>query len=502
MNNLPQHRQLQQQDLIQPQQTNQSQNQQPALVKQESKQEPIQLSTPQSYQQQQHFQYQQQQPGHGHTQSYNSLQGSSGQNLASFSALPPHPYNLNSHLMGLSMQANVSSSGSSAAGLSSSSLTPVSAGSGLLSGANSGSTTPALAYASAPPSPNLSNLQYNASGNTQYGQSTSSLYHQHPQQHPTQYPYHNQQHQQHQTHSPHSHQNMAPNNLTSSFYPTSPPHQHQQQPYQQQQQGSGTPFAGMPPAPLRPQQQQSQYAPLVPPLSDAQYAQYHQLLGSAFSSAASTPYHSNQSTPYSSMPTSPTLEYQQLADPNMLQKPKRRQVKNACVNCQKACKKCDEGRPCTRCVKYGLIDTCVDSTRKIRKKGIKRGPYKRKVPPSQLGSASASTTPVLSHAVLAGPPTGYMSEPVTALNSPTQSHMLPFTTSSSAMGFAYGNAGSSSGYGFQTQGMDNSYVTPYTTSYSGASLYSSAYGVNDNSHLGSTTSAASNMNGNNSNNLP
>jgi Fungal Zn(2)-Cys(6) binuclear cluster domain len=59
-------------------------------------------------------------------------------------------------------------------------------------------------------------------------------------------------------------------------------------------------------------------------------------------------------------------------------KPKRKQVRNACTNCQKACKKCDEGRPCSRCVKYGLTDTCENSVRKERKRGIKRGPYKRR----------------------------------------------------------------------------------------------------------------------------
>ncbi|KAJ1962480.1 hypothetical protein GGI12_002625 [Dipsacomyces acuminosporus] len=59
-------------------------------------------------------------------------------------------------------------------------------------------------------------------------------------------------------------------------------------------------------------------------------------------------------------------------------RPKRAQVKNACVNCQKACKKCDPGRPCQRCIKYNLTDTCVDSKRKPRKKGIKRGPYKKR----------------------------------------------------------------------------------------------------------------------------
>ncbi|ORZ19499.1 hypothetical protein BCR42DRAFT_409886 [Absidia repens] len=57
---------------------------------------------------------------------------------------------------------------------------------------------------------------------------------------------------------------------------------------------------------------------------------------------------------------------------------KRKQVKNACTNCQKACKKCDDARPCPRCVKYGIADSCVNSVRKERKKGIKRGPYKRR----------------------------------------------------------------------------------------------------------------------------
>jgi hypothetical protein len=59
-------------------------------------------------------------------------------------------------------------------------------------------------------------------------------------------------------------------------------------------------------------------------------------------------------------------------------KSKRRQVKNACTNCQKACKKCDDARPCLRCVKYGISEECVNSQRKERQKGIKRGPYKKR----------------------------------------------------------------------------------------------------------------------------
>lgn len=46
------------------------------------------------------------------------------------------------------------------------------------------------------------------------------------------------------------------------------------------------------------------------------------------------------------------------------------------MNCQRACKKCDDGRPCSRCVKYGIESTCENSSRKERKRGFKRGPYK------------------------------------------------------------------------------------------------------------------------------
>ncbi|KAG4306514.1 hypothetical protein PORY_000502 [Pneumocystis oryctolagi] len=59
-------------------------------------------------------------------------------------------------------------------------------------------------------------------------------------------------------------------------------------------------------------------------------------------------------------------------------KKKRCQVRNACVNCQKSNKKCDEARPCSRCIKHDLFDSCINSKRKKRQKGIKRGPYRRK----------------------------------------------------------------------------------------------------------------------------
>ncbi|KAG2218381.1 hypothetical protein INT45_013332 [Circinella minor] len=73
-------------------------------------------------------------------------------------------------------------------------------------------------------------------------------------------------------------------------------------------------------------------------------------------------------------------------------KPKRKQVKNACVNCQKACKKCDDARPCPRCIKYGIEATCVNSVRKERKKGVKRGPYKQRKG-QDADNASATSQP-------------------------------------------------------------------------------------------------------------
>lgn len=77
-------------------------------------------------------------------------------------------------------------------------------------------------------------------------------------------------------------------------------------------------------------------------------------------------------------------------------KPKRAQVRNACTNCQKACKRCDEVRPCTRCTKYGIPEECVDSERKKRKAGVKRGPYKRKTQDENIiAGASRRILPLL-----------------------------------------------------------------------------------------------------------
>ncbi|KAI0800622.1 hypothetical protein C8Q74DRAFT_1364328 [Fomes fomentarius] len=51
---------------------------------------------------------------------------------------------------------------------------------------------------------------------------------------------------------------------------------------------------------------------------------------------------------------------------------KTRGVKIACTNCQYANKKCDEGRPCRRCVVKGLGDTCVSAERKQRRRAVRQ----------------------------------------------------------------------------------------------------------------------------------
>ncbi|ORE11158.1 hypothetical protein BCV72DRAFT_198365 [Rhizopus microsporus var. microsporus] len=46
---------------------------------------------------------------------------------------------------------------------------------------------------------------------------------------------------------------------------------------------------------------------------------------------------------------------------------KRKKTTRACLHCQKAHLTCDESRPCERCIKRDLADTCIDSVRKRAK---------------------------------------------------------------------------------------------------------------------------------------
>ncbi|ORZ02141.1 hypothetical protein BCR43DRAFT_448835 [Syncephalastrum racemosum] len=48
-------------------------------------------------------------------------------------------------------------------------------------------------------------------------------------------------------------------------------------------------------------------------------------------------------------------------------KPRRKKATRACSHCQKAHLTCDDSRPCQRCIKRGLENTCTDGTRKRAK---------------------------------------------------------------------------------------------------------------------------------------
>ncbi|KAF9414588.1 hypothetical protein BGZ94_000344, partial [Podila epigama] len=277
--------------------------------------------------------------------------------LSSFAAstLSSGPYSINSHFMGLGhgpSTLNASSSSSSASGP------------GIVGGSASGTATPVL---NGPSSPTLNG--HNTYGYGNNGTGTNSTPNGSPYVSHQQAPYHSQ----YQQHMSFQHPNGSSSNLTSGYYSntginnsngnttgnttgngshnnnngsnsngngnsnnnnsnninnnsshSSSNSSNASPPYQQHSsQQHHVQFSA--PGPAR-----TQYSSLVPPLTDTQYAQYHQLLASPFSSTASTPYHSNHSTPYSSMPGSPTLEYQQLPGSTLAQKPKRRQVKNAC----------------------------------------------------------------------------------------------------------------------------------------------------------------------------
>ncbi|KAI3613564.1 hypothetical protein WG66_006162 [Moniliophthora roreri] len=129
------------------------------------------------------------------------------------------------------------------------------------------------------------------------------------------------------------------------------------------------------------------------------------------------------STTLSTMTTPPmTIHMYPLTPTAFPTRQKRRQVKVACTNCQRACKKCDDARPCLRCVKYGISDECVDSQRKERRKGVKRGPYRKR---DAKGNSSANATTTASPQDTTQPVEQYtLHDPSTVASSST----MPFVT--------------------------------------------------------------------------
>ncbi|KAK8847352.1 hypothetical protein IAR55_005209 [Kwoniella newhampshirensis] len=68
----------------------------------------------------------------------------------------------------------------------------------------------------------------------------------------------------------------------------------------------------------------------------------------------------------------------------------RKKVAKACLACQKSHLTCDEQRPCTRCVKKGLADQCVEGVRK-KAKYLMEGEERASSRPSQTASLSPTS---------------------------------------------------------------------------------------------------------------
>ncbi|EGG01368.1 uncharacterized protein MELLADRAFT_92538 [Melampsora larici-populina 98AG31] len=92
----------------------------------------------------------------------------------------------------------------------------------------------------------------------------------------------------------------------------------------------------------------------------------------------------------------PNQSNYKLSSKSILNRPKRKQVKRACQNCQKACKGCADSRPCPRCVIHGLTNTCRDAPRKSE---LSKSPTSSSsTSASGSGSASSSSTSLHSSA--------------------------------------------------------------------------------------------------------
>jgi hypothetical protein len=71
--------------------------------------------------------------------------------------------------------------------------------------------------------------------------------------------------------------------------------------------------------------------------------------------------------PTQSLPNPPTIETSACSTPlHASTKKKRIHCKVACVYCKKTSQRCEDVRPCSRCVRLGIADECVDAPRKPR----------------------------------------------------------------------------------------------------------------------------------------
>jgi len=76
-------------------------------------------------------------------------------------------------------------------------------------------------------------------------------------------------------------------------------------------------------------------------------------------------------------------------------RPKRKQVKSACLNCRKRKTGCDSFRPCTKCVRNGLESSCVDVPRKKRSSNRSKSNSMGNSLSNSSSSPSPSSSPAL-----------------------------------------------------------------------------------------------------------
>ncbi|KAG0146897.1 hypothetical protein CROQUDRAFT_670829 [Cronartium quercuum f. sp. fusiforme G11] len=94
----------------------------------------------------------------------------------------------------------------------------------------------------------------------------------------------------------------------------------------------------------------------------------------------------------------PKSNSSQIQNSNIIIKPKRKQVKRACQNCQKACKGCADTRPCPRCIIQGLTNSCKDAPRKsdlIQQKNYHHHHHHIKLERSSSNSSDSSFETIL-----------------------------------------------------------------------------------------------------------
>ncbi|KAJ2456312.1 Transcriptional regulator of nonfermentable carbon utilization [Coemansia sp. RSA 2336] len=94
---------------------------------------------------------------------------------------------------------------------------------------------------------------------------------------------------------------------------------------------------------------------------------------------------------------------------------KKRKTVRACNHCQKSHLTCDDSRPCARCVKRGLGDTCVDGVRKKAK-------YLLDTEPEANGSGARALTPI---AMLAPKPLAASKDRQHTSSDPAALHTTP-----------------------------------------------------------------------------